>query len=344
MGLDTSLLSDSEWDEEYSELIDKLQQEVGGVSGSSESFSWQDPELIPESIAYDPETRTAFAGSLYKQKVVQRNQDAMTGEIQESDFFTGAGMEAGLGAVYGIKFDTRNDWLWILHNSRDDDGNRLVGRMTVVDRSGRMVKDYSVAGDGDSRELNDLCFANDRVYVTDSANGVVLWGATGGESLDILELGVDLWYPNGIACDDTGDDVFIADAKGIVRLENGNPDSATRLEVPRGYSIGGVDGLYLHSDLLIGVQNSIGTPKVLLIQLGDDGEVRAIRIRDAFSPFYGVPTTGFLVNGCLYYIANSSIDLLQDNGRLAGDGSALSPANVLGTGILSQEQCGDLFE
>jgi len=187
--------------------------------------------------------------------------------------------------------------------------------------------------DGHDRQhlWNDLAFLPDGgLVVTDSEEGTV-YRVRNGRAERLLAPG-SLLYPNGIATTPDGRRAFVAHGEGIAIL-----DLATRrlapLPHPDGVAILGIDGLYLDlqpaGGRLIGVQND--TDPIRLIALPLDAtltRVTGLTILAARTPNLPLPTTGALVGGDFYYMANTQTDQLSDDGRLLVPLEKLQPVMV----------------
>ena len=100
-----------------------------------------------------------------------------------------------------------------------------------------------------------------------------------------------------------------------------------RLTPPKGASIAGFDGLYFYHQSLIGIQNGVGTPRVLQVKLSASGDrVEGVRTLEYRSPLVEIPTTGAIYGNRFYFIANSQIDKLQ-NGKIK-DPAKLKPVHI----------------
>ncbi|HZJ67460.1 MAG TPA: hypothetical protein VFD36_28325 [Kofleriaceae bacterium] len=99
--------------------------------------------------------------------------------------------------------------------------------------------------------------------------------------------------PNGIACD--GRRLLVAHASGVTVVTLGSGARA-ELAVPAGSTLGGLDGLYVDRDVLLGVQNSFGSPRVVRAEL-DAGHAAARRITvlESMHPALETATTAALV-------------------------------------------------
>ncbi len=305
--------------------ISRLQQALGSKRPHSRVvFQFDDPRLFPESIGLNPTSGVLFAGSLLKPRVSYRVAARETMPDQDMKL-----PELNWGVIYGIKFHPGRDELWVLHNRQTEEG--MLGGLAVVNVDGDLQKTYRVAG-APALELNDLCFRENQVFVTDSTAGTIYRGDLNGELLSPYYQDPEIRYPNGIACADDTEDIYVAHASGLAAISSGVPQAHRSVAAPEGYSLGGIDGLYLWSGHLVGVQNYLGAPKVLVAHLSSADTADLIDLRDTLHPEYHIPTTGFIDGNCFYYIANSSLDLLPANGA---DATAQQPgrARVLGLSL-----------
>jgi hypothetical protein len=81
-------------------------------------------------------------------------------------------------------------------------------------------------------------------------------------------------------------------------------------------TLSGFDGLYTWRDCLVGVQNSLGSPRVVVARLNSDRtEATALIVLEYRTKYSQLPTTGALVGDTFYFITNSQIDHYK-NGKL----------------------------
>lgn len=306
MGVDPKDFPDGKLTVNAQRLRDELNSIVkSGASLSQPVLALEDQVLIPEGVAFDAGRRRIYLGSLNATR------------IASVDVATGTSTDLSLpddvrGVFYGAKWDANGQTLWILNNQETPAKGtpKLLGWNTI--NKGWV----SVAPEkGQGTELNDLCLTNTHYYVTDSAENRIYFGRI-GEELKLLTDLPDLYAPNGIACDAENGVLYVADATGVTRvaLDKDEPRTASRrLEVPNGYSLGGIDGLYMWGEKLVGVQNFVGVPKVVVLAPHISLEIPVMPvIYDTFHPNHRIPTTGFVQGNCFYYIANSSMDWLDD--------------------------------
>ena len=318
-------------------VADAIARAAAPLIASSAAFQVPDPDLIPESIAYDGVDGMHYIGSMGKRKIVRRTRNGATGDFIDS------GRE-GLGEVIGMRVHPARRELWVNSWSRDSTAPqymRQIGGWAAVYRyelpSGRLLARYDAPRDGKPHLFNDIVFAADgSAYITDSHGGAVYRIA--GDSLALWYQGdAGFLYPNGIALSPDGARLYVAHLGGIFvwTLPGQQPVLlAAPADVPTGY----IDGLYLCGRTLIGIQNSDAVRQVVALELDDAGtRIRAGEVLERQHPQYALPTTGVVIGGALYYIANSQLDRLQQDGSVRASPAA-PPTTVLRL-PLARAQC-----
>jgi hypothetical protein len=79
-----------------------------------------------------------------------------------------------------------------------------------------------------------------------------------------------------------------------------------------------VDGLYYHRGHLIGIQNGVEPHRVVRFTLAPSGaRIIGVQVLERAHPRYREPTLGVLVQGDLFYIANSQWERFGADGRMS---------------------------
>jgi sugar lactone lactonase YvrE len=289
---------------------------------STIAFKLHEKDLIPEGIAADPATGRLFLGSIEKRKIV-----ALSPEGKESSFVPSGA--AGLGPVIGLRVDSARGWLWAVSEPKGrpkSDPGTYHGLYAFTLSDGSLAARVELPRSlGAGHELNDLCVdPSGRVYVTDSAAGMIFRAEPGERKLTQLPLAPGaspkLKDANGIACTPDGSRLYVATAAGVVAVDPKRGTAvllATPPESPIG--LGGCDGLYLEApDRLVGIQNgNPGRERVLRATLDPTG-LAAVRIEVllAGDPSFEIPTTGAILDGALFLIANSQVASYDAVGNL----------------------------
>ena len=292
------------------------------------AFQLADSTLIPEGITYDARQRAFYIGSLARNKVVKVDK---RGRVTD---FTTPGADS-LQVVLGMKVDPGRRRLWVCTASR---GNDWSGLFAYDLKTGKLLKKYTTRPGTGRHLFNDLALAADgTIYVTDSEGGAVYRLRPGADTLDQPFAGLSLIYPNGLALSADDQRLYVAQFAGIAVLEPGTGKQQP-LIAPDSLSGFGFDGLYRHGASLVGIQNGIGRERIVRLDLAPDGRsVTGGAILDAVNPHWKIPTTGVLVGDRLYYIANSQLRRLRDDGSLA-EPETLERPRVMWVGVSSGGQ------
>ncbi len=258
--------------------------------------------LIAEGIAADPRDGAIYVGSIAKRKIVR-----VPASGAASDF--AAGEASGLGEVLGMKVDPARSFLWAVSNVKAAAGEAARSTLQAFDLATGAPR-VSVAIDEPKHLLNDLAVADDgSVFVTDSEAGSVFRLPPGGARLVPFREG-GLTYPNGLVIVDGV--LLVCDARGLWALD-GEGAAPRPLLAPGGFPLGGIDGLSARGRTLVGVQNSLGAPRIVRFEVAPSARaVFKAEVLEAGNPLWRIPTTGAFLGDEYLYIGNSSLDARRD--------------------------------
>jgi hypothetical protein len=274
------------------------------------AFEVAEKDLIPEGIAYDKAKGDFYIGSINKSKIIK-----IDGKNKVSDFLkTGT---YGNWAYLGMKVDPEQRVLWTCRNqmlkSIDSAGYGGIFKYDLQD--GSLIKKYIVHKTADSHLLNDLVIQEGVVYVTDSEGGGILMIRPDVDTLEHFIPDKTFIYPNGITISPDSNNLILASARGIQKI-----DLLSRDILPithPSYYIVGIDGLYTHNDYLIGIQNVVFPESINKFKLGFKGDdIADIEILSCNEPVFTKVTTGAIKDNYFYFIANSHIDQLDEDGTI----------------------------
>jgi sugar lactone lactonase YvrE len=166
--------------------------------------------------------------------------------------------------------------------------------------------------------LNDLVVLDDgSVLITDSDGGGIMRVRFGSDAIEPWIPPQTFTFPNGIAVAENEPFLYVADFNGISRVDL-RSRTITPLPVPeRDETLSGIDGLAWHGGDLIGIQNGVGRPRVIRIELNDARDaVSAVHVLEAANPRFDEPTTGVIANGEFYFLANPQLRAFDENHRI----------------------------
>ena len=299
----------------YRNLLARYQRLRQPLCLSQAAFSLPEKDLIPESIAWDPLQKCFYAGSLYKRKIVQIDAAGRC-----SDFT--AERQDGLWSVVGIKIDAPRRTLWacsaaepIMKEYQADTLGRLTAIFVYDLDQRKLKKKYLLPDQGSLHLFNDLAI-NGRgdVFISDYLGGAVYTIQAASDELALWIHPEDLAGPNGITLSEDGTILFVAHASGIAAFDAASKGRRDILHPPD-ITLTETDGLYFYHNSLIAVQTEMQRVNRYYLS-PDNRQVARHEIMDAYRPEFDMPTTGVVVDGAFYYIANSQYASFDEAGRI----------------------------
>jgi hypothetical protein len=294
-------------------------QNTSAASLATPIFTFADSNLIVEDIGYDEPHRRFFVATVRGRKIVEFR----VGEA-ERDFADAPDH----WPLLALKTDFQRRRLWATEVALagfagvpkaeqgrsavleyDLDTGTLLGRFEPPQKAalGDMVLD-----------------ANGDPVVSDNTGGG-LWRLRKG-AFARLDHG-DFISPQTSVND--GDRILVPDyLRGIARFDLSD-GSVRWLDMQGRFALTGIDGLYVHGDDIVAIQNGTAPERVVEWTL-DDRHARVVseKIIERATPTLGDPTHGVIVGNDFYYIANSGWDKLSDDGAPM-PGATLTPARIM---------------
>ena len=303
----------------FHSIRDKIKAMKEPVRNSTEAFKLYERDLVPEGMCYDPVEKVFYFGSAYKGKIIKVDMNG-----NPTDFCTER--QDGLRTVLGMKVDPERRFLWI---------NTAVGSPPPKDvnpeeagwsglfkydlNTGNLIKKYTLHRKGETHMFNDVAFSpQGDVYVTDSNDGSIYTVSHQTDSLTLFIKSDAFRYPNGIALSQDGKIIYLANSGTEIFVIDSRTKTITPLNHPGTFTTYGIDGLYLHENNLIAVQNNL--ERITRFDLDATGTT-AIKmdILEANNPALDIPTTGALVEDTFYYIANCPLRAFNPDRSLNQD-------------------------
>jgi sugar lactone lactonase YvrE len=289
--------------QDFIQLIE-LQKELQVVVALSDTaFVLKDRGLHIESVAVDPKTGIAYAGSVRKRKIV--SVDAK-GTVR--DFVTTG--EHGLTAVLGLRVDSKRHSLWACSSPVEEmEGydSLLPSRVSRFDLStGKLIAHYEAPGTT-GHIFGDLTMApTGQVFVADSRTNEIYVVNEKSGTLERFLTAADFWNIQGISCTDDGRYLFISDyVKGPYRMDMASR-KVIKVNAQSENSLKGIDGLIYHNGALLALQNGTYPLRVMRFRLnGTLDTITSAEIIDQGRPVLNEPTQGTVVGNDFYYVANS---------------------------------------
>jgi hypothetical protein len=287
-----------------------------------------DTDLVAEDLTVDGRTGTRYLSSVHLGRVL-----ALDATGHWSDF-AGPPALAAWG-IYALAADAAHARLWISTVAgavsppfrAADQGRSAVLRINLD--SGHPEQRYELK-DGRSHAFGDFALgAKGELYVSDGVGGG-LYGI-GPENGAILRVIIE---PGAMRSPQTpvplpdGTHVLVADySRGIAIVNLHHRSGVSWLRHAPELAVYGIDGLYLHGQTLIAIQNGTVPERLLLLQLDPSfTQILGWRVALARAPGLGDPTHGMIRDDRFEFISNSGWDRVDDQGRFSQPPAATAPA------------------
>lgn len=297
----------------YAEIAAALARRQPKVLGGEVVRELAERELRPEGIAWDAEARGFYLGDAPRRGVMFA---PLEGDVRPlavpgpGDMFSPLGMHV----------DPATRTLWVASVAMPMMNGYTAAaagrsRLVAIDLASGAARVSLPLGDPkDPSLLNDVApLPGGRVVVTDSQRGALYAADLEATALRALAPPGSFESPNGIAAADDGATLFVADLYGLSAVDP-TTGQIRRFQTPPGAYLGGVDGLSLASDRLVGVQNVFGAARIWSVA-ADPAAPGAPRLLSVGDPRVGTPTTAAVAEGALWLIANPQLSSTDDAGR-----------------------------
>lgn len=301
---------------EFRELVARVHRRYPPVHRARPAFTVAESDLFPEGLAADVERHLFYLGSMHLEKIIRIEQ---TGEV--SDFVKPGVYD--LMPVGGVHVDSTDHSVW----AATDPGSKNRSEIVHFDENGKFIERYAAPGPG-LHDLNDLVLTKSgAIYVTDTYANQVYRFDRKTHSFLPLTLSRPVFYPNGITISGDGNFLYAADMLGVLRVDLRN-NEAQDVRVEGHYTLAGIDGLYWYNGDLVGVQYGAGAYRVVQWQLTADGlRVAAAEMLEYRTPLVAEPATGAIVGTNFYFISNTGISNLDDDGKIINP-AKLEPIHI----------------
>jgi hypothetical protein len=280
------------------------------------AFDLDDPDFIPEAIAYDSTRQRFLAGSLSQRRIAAVTPNGATSAfVPTSD---------GMLRVVGIHIDAPRGRLWFASWAPDPAARSdsteppSLTRLFLADpATGRIIRSWVPDGGRPGHLLNDFVVMSDgSLFITDTERGSIHRLRSPADTIELFVQPDPVRFStaNGITSAPDGRSLYVAFLEGIARIDVGTRE-VRLLAAPDTVSTASIDGLYWYRGNLIGVQGIPTLSRVVRYALSPDGgRVVSGAVLERGQPVVLQPTTGVIVGSRFYYIANSQYGRLDDRG------------------------------
>lgn len=262
---------------------------------------------LPESVLWDEEeARMLVTGIVARSLLVHELGEWRTHALENT------------GSLSGIALDEPRSLIWIASGvfSTTPDPDSAFRGLIALDRVTLEERRRVPLGPGAS--ISDIAVGPDgTVYGSDSIGGGIYFGTIADAQMRTFIAPGTFRSPQGIAVRPDNSSLYISDyryglAQVIIRSRH-----TYRMRAAEPMLLDGVDGLWLHGNELIAVQNGLNPHRITAFVLGEGiGVIASHRTLEFANPHWTEPLGGSITNGALYYIGNGQWDIYTDGGAL----------------------------
>lgn len=272
---------------------------------------------LVESVASPVPSEVFLVTSITEKAIFLRSDDGFWQRVEI----------AGADDLSGMVSDIERNVGWIASGNLDgsvDGQPKLSGLIRKVSRR----EDTALLTAPDGVTLSDLGLGPDgAVYASDPIGRGIYSVAPDARQIKELVAPGTFRSPQGLAVSADGQRLYVSDYRyglAVIDLSSG---TVTRLASDVPAALDGVDGLWLHGQELIAVQNGTAPMRITAFTLSDDGtRINGHRVIEQAHPEWTEPLGGSIADGELYYVATGQWDR-YDKGRLR-EGMAAIPTII----------------
>jgi sugar lactone lactonase YvrE len=301
---------------EFRQLAERVRRGFPPVHRARVQLTLAQDDLFPEGLGVDAAKRVFFIGSMHHNKIVRITESGEIEDLVKEGLYD-------LMPVGGVHVDPADHSVWCA----TDPGERNRSEIVHFDAQGELVERYAAPGTG-PHDLNDLVLRGEsEIFVTDTDGNRVYRFDRKSHRFASLELSRPVFYPNGITLTDDGKVLYVADFLGVQRMDL-RANEAQEVKPAVRDTLAGADGLYWYKGGLVGIQNSTSLRRVMRWKLSRDGRsVVASETLERGTELVHDPTTGAILDDKFYFMTNTGLDNLDDNGRIV-DATKLEPLHI----------------
>jgi hypothetical protein len=302
-------------------------------------------DTMPEDLAYVKSSGSFFVSSIQQHGLYRVSLPKAGARECAMEALPLAG-EAARWPTLAVSFDAKRKALWVTTSAmpgfsgfpKEEEGKALL--LEVDPASGKVLRRFDLETAGPA-VLGDMCVTEDgTVYVTDSLGGGVYRLRGDLKTAKLEKIADGLFSPQTPVPARDGKRLFVADyTMGIAVIElpgagaGSSPGAAGKVSYlphPESAAVVALDGLYLHGNSLIAIQNGTDPVRVLRLTLNAaQTEITRSEVIEQGGERLGDPTHAVLVDGWFYLSANVGWSKVDDNTGKLREGAQFTPPVLL---------------
>jgi hypothetical protein len=304
----------------YAAIRARLQRNRSPITRSSVAFRLASAQLLPEDIDYDAQHQRFMLTSVLQHKVVS---------IDAAGNMTDFAVAPDAWPMMAIKIDQQRQLLWATEVAIDGFGSvekAAQGRSALLCYDLQTAKLLRRLEGPRPSALGDIALTQEGdVIASDGAHGGVYRLKVGADQWERLD-GGEFISPQTAAMAADGSHIYISDYTRGIGILDLKSRQVQWMTMDGRFALNGIDGLYRVADRLIAVQNGTDPERVVQFSLDASGSrIIAETVVERSTATLGDPTHAVMVEGALYYIANSGWDVVDETGKVEPTKSMTAP-------------------
>jgi sugar lactone lactonase YvrE len=304
---------------EFQKILDRVARSKSPVSHAHAAFPITARDILPEDIAYDPKARRFFISSVRKGIILTVGSTGDSREFARSEW-----------PVLALRIDPGRRLLWattgyVPHGESVKESDKDKTALLAFDLGSGAQKQRipsplpGLLGDMTIGRSGDL-------YISEGIHGAVLRLKAGATALERLDTEGDFPSPQTPALSADEKTLYVPDyMRGIAAMQL-DTRHVEWLQPAPGIALSGIDGLYVHNNSFVAVQNGTTPPRLIRFSL----DLHRQEILEANTPGLGEPTHGTFDGDDFYFLANSGwSEYDQDGKKKAGSATVESTVRKL---------------
>lgn len=277
----------------------------------------------PRIVAQSTVTDIVPAGARLLEGIVATSDDRwIATSIVDRALFLSAAMGEwvrkdipGAGSLAGIVFDQESDTLWVssgVYEPTPDPQSAFRG-LIGWDREQDTLRRLAAPADATPSDL--FLAADGRLYASDPLNGSIYSAGPGDERLEAFIGSGTFRSPQGLVPVDGGRKLLVSDYRYGLATVNLATRRVERVRTSLAVALDGIDGMWVHGERIVAVQNGISPQRLLLIELDRRATaVVAVEILELGHPDWLEPLGGTIHDGAFHYIASGQWNRYGEGG------------------------------